>query len=80
MSVDDRLRQLFGDVFGVDPSQVKDGDSPDQVESWDSVAHLSLVFAIEAEFDIQFDAEEIPELVSCGGIRDRVSELESGAP
>jgi acyl carrier protein len=32
------------------------------VEAWDSLGHLSLIFAIESHFGIKFEMESIPEL------------------
>ena len=72
MTVDERLRRLFSDVFGVDAASVAEDDSPESIEAWDSVAHLNLVFALEGEFEVQLEAEEIPELVSFRAIRDRL--------
>lgn len=76
MSVDERLRQVLADVFGVKAEDVKEDASPHTIAAWDSVAHLSLVFALEAEFSIQFEAEDIPELNSFRAIHERVAELE----
>lgn len=72
MSTEDRLRRLFADVFGVAPEAITDDDSPQSIPSWDSVSHLNLVFALEAEFDVQFEAEEIPELITYRAIRRRI--------
>ncbi len=33
-----------------------------EVEGWDSLGHLSLIFAIEAHFGVKFGMEAIPEL------------------
>lgn len=78
MSVEQRLRRVFADVFAIDPDTLKDDDSPLTIEAWDSIAHLNLVFALEGEFTIQFDAEEIPELISFGVVRQRLTRGETG--
>ena len=61
MTMDERLRQVFSDVFDIDRDAVGDEASPDTIEGWDSVAHLNLVLALEGEFMIRFEAEEIPD-------------------
>lgn len=71
MSVDERLRQVFSDVFGLDGDAAREA-SAQTVDGWDSIAHVRLVMALEGEFDVQFEAEEIPELVSFATIRARV--------
>jgi acyl carrier protein len=75
MSVDDRLRAVIAAVFGVDSATLKDSDSPKTIGAWDSVAHLELIFALEAEFGVQFSADEIATLTSVGVIRDRIQAL-----
>jgi acyl carrier protein len=78
VTVEARLRQVFADVFGVDPTSVTDDTSPESIPTWDSVKHLSLVFALEDEFQIQFATEEIPGFVSFGAIYARVAQGEQG--
>ncbi|MGD2047603.1 MAG: acyl carrier protein [Gemmatimonadota bacterium] len=78
MSMEDRLRRVFSDVFGVGVEELGEESSPETIEQWDSVAHLSLVLALEGDFAVQFDIEEIPELVSFRVIRDRLEELGAG--
>ena len=36
----------------------------DNREAWDSLLRVEILFAIEEEFDIQFDEEELAELVT----------------
>jgi acyl carrier protein len=79
MSVDERLREVFVDVFGIDEADVTVDSSPVTIPAWDSVAHLNLIFALEAEFGIQFEAEDIPDLVSFQVIRDKIEGSGSSA-
>ncbi len=60
----DRLRRLFADVFEIPIGQVEPMSSPDTVASWDSLHHLNLVLALEQEFQVQIDPEEIVQLLS----------------
>ena len=79
MSVAERLRGVFADVFGVRADSVGDEASPASIEAWDSVAHLNLILALEGEFMVQFEAEEIPELASFRAIRERLESAERTA-
>ena len=72
MAVDERLREVVASVLGVETEELSDSDSPESLPSWDSVAHIQLVVAIEAEFGIEFSPEEIGELSSLGEIRERI--------
>ena len=58
------LLQVFADVLDVPVDQLDADSSPDVVESWDSIAHLYLVMALEQEFDVEFDPDDIVELLS----------------
>jgi len=47
--------------------------SPETVESWDSVRHLDLVLALEQEFHLQFEPEEIDQMKNAERIVDILS-------
>ena len=52
------------DVFQVPQSSLGATSSPDTIETWDSLHHLSFVVALEQEFQVQFSPEEIEQLLS----------------
>lgn len=52
------------DVFQVPQESLSAGSSPDTIETWDSLHHLSFVLALEQEFNVQFSPEEIEQLLS----------------
>jgi acyl carrier protein len=60
----DRLRQIFSDIFEVPVANIENTSSPDTIATWDSIRHLNLVVALEQEFQVQFDTEEIVQLLS----------------
>ena len=51
--------------------------TPDQLPGWTSMAHLELVLALERQFDLMFEADEIAELASVKAI---VGALEKERP
>lgn len=66
--ISSRLHNVFVEVLE-DPQFLMDpvtrmGD----VESWDSFAHINLMLAIESEFGVEFDSDEIGTLLSIGDI------------
>ena len=73
-TTDERLARIVAAVLDVEAGSLSDEDSPETVESWDSIHHIQLIIAIEAEFGIQFSAEEIGELNSIGRLRRRIEE------
>jgi acyl carrier protein len=69
----DRLNAVAAAVFGVDADGLTDDASPTTIPQWDSVGHLELVLALEAEFGVQFAVDEIATLNSLGVIRQRLA-------
>lgn len=60
----EKLNTIFCEVFSVDASALKSEFNKCTVEGWDSVHQLSLTSAVEDEFDIMLDAEDILEFTS----------------
>ena len=63
--------------------KLSDGDAaaigPDttaaQLPGWTSMAHLELVLALERQFDLMFEADEIAELASVKAIVDALGKV-----
>ena len=60
----ERLNKIFCEVFSVDESVLNSEFDNKSVEGWDSVRQLSLTTAVEDEFEIMLDAEDILEFTS----------------
>jgi acyl carrier protein len=65
-AVADRVRQIAADLFNMPVDQVTDDLSPQTVADWDSVQHLNLVLAIEAQLGVRFDPLEIEQMRNIG--------------
>lgn len=63
---------LFNDkikfYMNVPMESVKEDSSPDTIEAWDTLKHVSLILTLEEEFDIPFSDEEIAENLNVGVI------------
>lgn len=59
MSTLERYNSVFATAFNVDTAVLNDDFSSKSVEKWDSIAQLALVTAMEDEFDIMMDTEDI---------------------
>ena len=59
-----RLARIFTTVFRVPQDRIRLDLGPADIERWDSVGHVMLVTAIEHEFAIQFQVDEIMEFTS----------------
>ena len=69
MSLHDNLEVIFRNVFNDESLNIEDQMSADDLENWDSVAHLNLIFAIEEAFDISFAGSEISKLRNIGDLK-----------
>ena len=69
MSTDQRIGEVFQNLFGIAPGDCNDATSMATVNGWDSINHLTLVFALEETFKVQFSPEDIAELTSVGRIK-----------
>ena len=65
----ERIQSVFAEVFQCDPATVTASSSPDQVEGWDSFGHLALVEALQSEFKVTFETEDIAQLDSVAQIQ-----------
>jgi acyl carrier protein len=60
------LTQVFHDVFDDDSIVVTPELTADDVDEWDSLAHIRLVVAVEKKFGMKFSAAEMGELKNVG--------------
>lgn len=73
----DRMTEVFRLVLG-DPSlTLSDQTTAPDIDGWDSVAHINLMFALEAEFGIQFAGNEFARFTDVGDLR-RTLEAKTG--
>ncbi|HEA66434.1 MAG TPA: acyl carrier protein [Desulfobacterales bacterium] len=53
---------VFSQVMEVHEDSITDSSNPDNVESWDSLAHVQLISALEETFSIEINPDEGIEL------------------
>lgn len=66
---DSRIYQIVSDVMGTPIANLNDESSPDTIEKWNSLNHLNLVAAVEFEFNIALDPEDMMEMLSISLIK-----------
>ena len=64
----ERVTPIFRDVFDDGALVVTEQLDASQVPQWDSLAHISLVVALEGEFGIEFTTEELAEMENVGDL------------
>lgn len=73
-NLEQRLKSLFETVFPDLPPDKIENASQDSVETWDSVAAITLLNLIEEEFGIEMDLDHAAELTSFSKILNYLKE------
>lgn len=68
----DRLQPIFRDLFDDDTIEVTDSTTANDIEDWDSLAHLQLINLVEDEFGIHFSLGEINNFANVGEMVDAI--------
>ena len=68
-----RIKSIMAAVFGVDVATISHETTSYTIENWDSLKHMNLIIAIEKEFDMTFEDDDILEMISFKTICDKVS-------
>lgn len=59
-------------IFEINESQINKNISVDTLQEWDSLNHMKLIIAVEEEFNIEFNDEEIVENISYSEIKNTI--------
>jgi len=66
----ERIKQVIKETLDLD--EVLDDISQKTCVNWDSMHHLQLVVALETEFDISFEPEDIGSMKSLDEIEEKI--------
>jgi acyl carrier protein len=69
-----KLRQIMADIFGVDSRSIDEHASVDTIAKWDSFNHMKLVLALEEQFNVTFQAEQMVEMLNYPLVKIALSE------
>jgi acyl carrier protein len=64
----DRLTEVFRVTFGDETIGLDPAMTADDVEAWDSVSHITLIYAIEDEFGFKFSTRDLEGLACVGDL------------
>jgi acyl carrier protein len=67
--MDEQLKRIFHDVFGLPPEHFRPDLTSEDIESWDSVMHLTLLLTLEQKFGVSFEPEQGARLTSVPAIK-----------
>lgn len=66
MSTRDTLFETFATALNVSPGLISEELKYNAIPQWDSVAHMTLIAALEDRFDIMLDTDDIIDMSSVG--------------
>ena len=67
-----KLTEIFKENLDLDEIELTDTTTADDVEGWDSLAHIGLIAAIEQEFGFRFSMKEVVNLHNVGEMVDLI--------
>ena len=70
----EKLNEIFRDVFDDEDLTVEEATTAADVEGWDSLRHITLLAAIEDEFDIEFSMGQTVSMKNVGEMVDYIEE------
>ena len=62
--MENRIKNVMAAVFGISIEDINEESSPDSIDNWDSLNLMNLAVSLEEEFDIEFDDDEIAEMLN----------------
>ncbi len=68
----ERINIIFREEFDDDSLIIKDETNAEDIEDWDSLAHVELVLAMEKEFSMKFSLKEVGTLQNVGEMVDLI--------
>mgnify|MGYP002627347980 CR=1 FL=1 len=71
----DRLKEIFEDVLDLEDVELKDETTAEDIEEWDSLAHITLIAEIEDEFEIKFPMKYVLSMKNVGEMVSIIEEL-----
>jgi|TARA_A100001011_G_scaffold216704_1_gene224627 acyl carrier protein len=75
IDIENRIKTVMSSVLNISKSEIHNKTSSDTIKSWDSLKHMNIIVGLEEEFDIEFDADEIGNLLNYELIRIYILEI-----
>ena len=68
MELQDKLNQIFREVFDNEDISITSQMTASDVDGWDSLSHVNLIVAIETKFEIRFSQKELLTFKNVGDL------------
>lgn len=70
----EKLTEIFRDVMDNDEIVLEENTTAEDIEEWDSLAHVQLIEKIESVFGLKFSAKEMMSWEDVGEFVDSIAE------
>lgn len=70
MNILEQVKQIVGECLNLPDSAVDENSSAKNIDTWDSMAQVNLMIALEQTFDIELEVEDFMKLDSVNAITD----------
>lgn len=70
----EKLNALFAEVLNLPEVNLQERTTADEVDGWDSLAHITLIAEIEDQFDMQFPMKSVLTMKNVGELVDIIME------
>ena len=72
--MEDKIKKILAVMLNLDKEIINENSSSSNIENWDSLKQMNITVALEDEFGIEFEDDEISQLNSYMNIFKLVSE------
>ncbi len=62
--MEEKIKNVMASVFEVKASEINEASSPDSIINWDSLRHMNLIVALEEEFEVVFNEDDISNMLN----------------
>ena len=73
-TINERLNEVFQNVFDDEDIVVDRDTTADDIEDWDSLEHIRLIAAVEREFGMKFTMKDVSAMKNGGEMMDIIAE------
>lgn len=70
----EKLNDIFHEVFDDDSLVITEATTAKDIEDWDSLTHITLIAAVEDEFDMKFAMKDVIGMKNVGEMVDILAE------
>lgn len=68
-----KLTDIFRDVFDDESIILTESTTAADIEDWDSLTHITLLSAVEEEFEVKFGMKAVQNLKNVGELADLIA-------